>query len=77
MWKECPIDRPYTENRDFCFGCKNDSPYFNYTVKQCQACPENYVFDSLLVSCVQQFFVTLINYDTQPRMLGYDNYTLA
>ena len=77
VWKVCSGDRPFTENRQECFNCTGDTPYFNYTVKQCQSCPDHYIFDPQTVRCVQQFFITLFNSDTTPRMLGYDNYTLS
>lgn len=46
-------------------------------MKQCQNCPDHFVFDTQTSRCLEQFYITLINSDTQPRMLGYDNYTLT
>lgn len=76
IWKICPGDRPYTDNREYCFSCSKDQPYFNYTLKQCQNCPDNFIFDKQTSRCLKQFYITLINSDTQPKMIGYDNYTL-
>lgn len=36
-----------------------------------------FVFDPVSVRCVQKYFITLINSETQTKMLGYDNYTIA
>lgn len=47
----CDASHPFVQN-GACIQCQSPN-YFNYTVNQCEACPENQKFDSVQHKCLK------------------------
>jgi hypothetical protein len=74
---ECPVEKPYTSDRNSCFSCVSPDFLYNPETKTCQRCQDGMAFVNSSKSCSKKFYITNFTNQTSPFMLGHPDYTIA